>query len=65
MTFFIDDWAAGHFTKDAPGEIGAYDYDVLGFSNDSIPFGKHQIKVQIGGTTGNTTMAMFDYMVYT
>ncbi|KAF8995252.1 hypothetical protein BDQ17DRAFT_1250922 [Cyathus striatus] len=65
MTFFIDNEAVGHFEWIPPGD-NTYQYNVLVYSNASIIPGEHTFLLKNGqeGDSGDTSLTLFDYLVY-
>lgn len=63
MTFFIDNQEAGSFSM-LPSGATDYDYNVLVYSNTSIPAGSHLFTLQNGHIGGAKSLVLLDYIVY-
>ncbi|KAK0481577.1 hypothetical protein IW261DRAFT_1562874 [Armillaria novae-zelandiae] len=63
MTFYIDNKFVGEFYQIAPGEPG-YQYNVTVYSNNSIPNGLHNFKLQNGHVDGIKALVILDSIIY-
>ena len=65
MSFFLDDVHVGDFINE-PTAYNSYDYNVVVYSNESIPNGLHTFTVYNGHMTdAGCTLVLFDYLIYT
>ncbi|KAF9456992.1 hypothetical protein BDZ94DRAFT_1176526 [Collybia nuda] len=62
MTFVLDGQAIGHFTEEAPSGAD-YEYNVLAFSDSSLPPGSHELKI-LNGANGEKSFMILDRIVY-
>ena len=60
LTFTIDGNPAGTFVTN-PGPGAGYNYNILGFSTDSLANASHEILIS---TTGDASLILFDYLTY-
>lgn len=68
LTFFIDGQevdmpALG--PDDTPSASSAYRYNCLWFSMTSLPNEEHTLVLQSGKNKPNSSLVLFDYLVYT
>ncbi|GLB36596.1 hypothetical protein LshimejAT787_0308840 [Lyophyllum shimeji] len=64
MTFLIDSQWAGEFIRQPTGD-DTFDYNVLVFTNQSLPHTNHTLTIQNGHVGGYKSLVLFDYIVYT
>lgn len=63
MSFFIDMEQVGTFTQQPLGQSG-FQYNVLVYSNTSLPSTDHTLTIQNGHVGGNKSLILLDYVVY-
>ncbi|KAF8980266.1 hypothetical protein BDQ17DRAFT_1263914 [Cyathus striatus] len=66
MTFYIDGDLVGQFQRIPPGTNG-FQYNVSVYSNTTLSPGSHTFMLQNGvavGNGGDTSLTLFDYLVY-
>ncbi|KAI0762593.1 hypothetical protein C8Q74DRAFT_1220516 [Fomes fomentarius] len=63
MRFVLDGRSVGQYSH-ALSNPTAYAYNVLVYSNSTLPAGQHTIQIQ-NGSPGNQSLALLDYIVYT
>jgi hypothetical protein len=63
MTFLIDAQVMGSFIREPTGD-GSFEYNILVFANDSLPYGKHTLTIMNGHTDGPKSLILLDYIIY-
>ncbi|OCH86686.1 hypothetical protein OBBRIDRAFT_714035, partial [Obba rivulosa] len=64
MTFSIDGRVVRTFAEQPNGDLN-FDYNDPVFSADNLPLGSHEFTLTNGHVNGNTSLVLFDYVVYT
>lgn len=63
MRFVLDGQSVGKYSHALSNQT-AYAYNVLVYSNSTLPAGQHTIQIQ-NGSPGNQSLALLDHIVYT